>query len=388
MKCRGAVGEVAAPVRACDVSGGSYSFLMKTGQNDPCHCGSGRKFKKCHGHAEPAPTDSAPGPQLAQAKFPNWAAFWNDLEPRLKAHLATVRDRDAEYIIRCFTGFAAYYVEDAHQLRTKNHDAAIQLAPLLMQNVDILRGLLAGMEALSVVTLAALARIAFETHVNLRWILSRPSSDVPMFARRFAEFFNVERLVHEHDKYRSKKIRAACLKEIEQKWPDWMDAKGKPIKHWTALQVNGRAMTTSKLCEQIDEAIRAQKKAADPNWKPAPLGPDDLEELGEFESAYNGLYAMTSKPIHASSTIRNLYLTGESFGPLPNAKSCASMALLGASYCQKTLLRFLDFAGIGFDVAQAAGLGDLLDEYAQRNPAKPLPPPPGANAGSPSPTTT
>ncbi|MCH2173578.1 SEC-C domain-containing protein [Myxococcota bacterium] len=21
----------------------------KTGRNDPCHCGSGKKFKKCHG---------------------------------------------------------------------------------------------------------------------------------------------------------------------------------------------------------------------------------------------------------------------------------------------------------------------------------------------------
>jgi hypothetical protein len=23
----------------------------KLGRNDPCHCGSGRKFKKCHGQA-------------------------------------------------------------------------------------------------------------------------------------------------------------------------------------------------------------------------------------------------------------------------------------------------------------------------------------------------
>jgi uncharacterized protein YecA (UPF0149 family) len=23
----------------------------KVGRNDPCHCGSGRKFKKCHGAA-------------------------------------------------------------------------------------------------------------------------------------------------------------------------------------------------------------------------------------------------------------------------------------------------------------------------------------------------
>lgn len=32
--------EVRAPAR---------NPLRKVGRNDPCHCGSGRKFKKCHG---------------------------------------------------------------------------------------------------------------------------------------------------------------------------------------------------------------------------------------------------------------------------------------------------------------------------------------------------
>ncbi len=26
--------------------------LPKLGRNDPCHCGSGKKYKKCHGAAE------------------------------------------------------------------------------------------------------------------------------------------------------------------------------------------------------------------------------------------------------------------------------------------------------------------------------------------------
>jgi uncharacterized protein YecA (UPF0149 family) len=26
------------------------ALLAKTGRNDPCPCGSGKKFKNCHGH--------------------------------------------------------------------------------------------------------------------------------------------------------------------------------------------------------------------------------------------------------------------------------------------------------------------------------------------------
>lgn len=34
--------------------------MGKIGRNDPCPCGSGRKFKKCHGGSIPAPSTSAP----------------------------------------------------------------------------------------------------------------------------------------------------------------------------------------------------------------------------------------------------------------------------------------------------------------------------------------
>jgi uncharacterized protein YecA (UPF0149 family) len=32
------------------VAGGdTYRAEEKVGRNDPCHCGSGKKFKRCHG---------------------------------------------------------------------------------------------------------------------------------------------------------------------------------------------------------------------------------------------------------------------------------------------------------------------------------------------------
>jgi preprotein translocase subunit SecA len=37
----------AAPAAASDESGGYAG--MKVGRNDPCPCGSGKKFKQCHG---------------------------------------------------------------------------------------------------------------------------------------------------------------------------------------------------------------------------------------------------------------------------------------------------------------------------------------------------
>jgi preprotein translocase subunit SecA len=54
----GAVGTAAAAVAAGEVSGGATTVATqqrvasewdKVGRNDPCPCGSGKKFKKCHG---------------------------------------------------------------------------------------------------------------------------------------------------------------------------------------------------------------------------------------------------------------------------------------------------------------------------------------------------
>jgi uncharacterized protein YecA (UPF0149 family) len=33
-------------------------LLAKTGRNDPCPCGSGKKFKNCHGHERTPPRSS------------------------------------------------------------------------------------------------------------------------------------------------------------------------------------------------------------------------------------------------------------------------------------------------------------------------------------------
>lgn len=44
--------------------------MGKTGRNDPCPCGSGRKFKKCHGGNVPIPSASAPAaPALSDDKL-------------------------------------------------------------------------------------------------------------------------------------------------------------------------------------------------------------------------------------------------------------------------------------------------------------------------------
>src|SRR6185295_17395495 len=45
-----------ASARACRAVSGrlSYDSDMKLGRNDPCHCGSGKKYKKCHEAADAA----------------------------------------------------------------------------------------------------------------------------------------------------------------------------------------------------------------------------------------------------------------------------------------------------------------------------------------------
>jgi len=36
-------------VRPVTSGGATYVASERIGRNDPCHCGSGRKFKRCHG---------------------------------------------------------------------------------------------------------------------------------------------------------------------------------------------------------------------------------------------------------------------------------------------------------------------------------------------------
>jgi hypothetical protein len=38
-------------VRAVATGGETYVASDRIGRNDPCHCGSGKKFKRCHGAA-------------------------------------------------------------------------------------------------------------------------------------------------------------------------------------------------------------------------------------------------------------------------------------------------------------------------------------------------
>ncbi len=50
---------------------------QKVGRNDPCPCGSGKKFKKCHGSvtAQASPNQSTPDPEALKTKLEQIAAF-------------------------------------------------------------------------------------------------------------------------------------------------------------------------------------------------------------------------------------------------------------------------------------------------------------------------
>jgi hypothetical protein len=67
--------------------------LGKLGRNDPCHCGSGKKFKKCHGY----PALGTPEPLVA----PKWTV--RELKPGqvpvavYQEHLRTLKE-DAEHL--------------------------------------------------------------------------------------------------------------------------------------------------------------------------------------------------------------------------------------------------------------------------------------------------
>ena len=56
----------------------------KVGRNDPCHCGSGKKYKKCHGAGRPAEGAEEVGVTANKPKLPGKgrgsAAIKMDLE--------------------------------------------------------------------------------------------------------------------------------------------------------------------------------------------------------------------------------------------------------------------------------------------------------------------
>ncbi len=77
----------AEPAAAADVSpeaqekamAAARDHLSTTGRNDPCHCGSGKKYKKCHLIADEAATVSPPEPPDAKKIAAN---AWGFLEQR------------------------------------------------------------------------------------------------------------------------------------------------------------------------------------------------------------------------------------------------------------------------------------------------------------------
>jgi len=60
--------------------------LMKVGRNDPCHCGSGQKYKKCH----LASDDAARSAELAAA-----AAKAAEAQAKADAEAAEADEKDA-----------------------------------------------------------------------------------------------------------------------------------------------------------------------------------------------------------------------------------------------------------------------------------------------------
>jgi hypothetical protein len=70
---------------------------MKLGRNDPCHCGSGKKYKKCHSDSDTQTLAQAPAEDLPEvnrrmldtqlAKFAPTVTL-SDVEAKIKAALA------------------------------------------------------------------------------------------------------------------------------------------------------------------------------------------------------------------------------------------------------------------------------------------------------------
>ena len=121
--------------------------------------------------------------------------YWADVDPRLSAFVRSQFDKPLDQALLEALALYSFVTEDFKAKVTKKQEHVDQLAAPLILTQDILRGLIAGERELSPVTLAALARIALEVHVNLRFITKGP--DPAKYADRYSRYGEVEKLIHD-----------------------------------------------------------------------------------------------------------------------------------------------------------------------------------------------
>lgn len=256
--------------------------------------------------------------QSSTEQVPEWVKYWNDVGPRLSVYLHGNTDaRIIRYFVNCIAIYS-WLAEDWAKKTTKHPELRDKLSIFIVETQDLMRGILASYEHMTMAPLALLLRTAFEIHVNLKYVVR--SDDPAKWADLFDRFQHIEQILGIKSSAQLPSPKEEDFKRVAAICPEWFEPGTIKLKkdeiHWTATKTNLRLLAEAP---HVD--------------------------LGE---QYVGLYKVNSKFTHASPLIRNLYRKGGSLHSIPSRDQCGMFALLAMGQCMAVLQESCEFFGVEF----------------------------------------
>src|SRR5690349_20935193 len=132
-----------------------------SGRNDPCPCGSRKKFKKCHGQKGPGTPDSRPP----------WVAYAKKVESHLAQMVTESRNPDVEAWMKQAFWLFSFAIEENLNVVTRDREGARLLFPMMIQMQDLLRGAMGSLRDNTLLPAVSLQRSSMEIGANLFYIL-------------------------------------------------------------------------------------------------------------------------------------------------------------------------------------------------------------------------
>jgi hypothetical protein len=102
--------------------------------------------------------------------YPDWRSYWTDVEPRLAAGVAAQRNPQTVAALGQAVGLFGFVTEEPVSKVTRHADEHLKLAPLILELLDLLRGIRAAYDAQAVATLAVSLRTAFEVRCAITFV--------------------------------------------------------------------------------------------------------------------------------------------------------------------------------------------------------------------------
>jgi hypothetical protein len=296
-----------------------------TGQNTACHCGSGKKYKKCH---------------MADDQAPGWVKYRKRVELQFSSVVARSRKRDVEDWITSVLWFFAFSIDGGHSAVTQNKEHADPLWPSLIVLQDLLRGVIAAHEALSLLSIGLLYRTSVELKTNIQFMLQDPK-EAPELIARWRDFAAVESM-----RYHSKGLAGNARPPTEAEWaplrkrrPYLFKKNGEPNPqaHWTG----------------------------NPDWKFR-----HVLEATMAKNRYDAFYSIPSLFVHANPIVISFYDEQGTLNPFPRTNMPSVFTVATGLNALQVLRVFCEYFGIAIDDNEWMVMGfvatDLMQSLQQR----------------------